>query len=123
MRMCEILESVHSEDRKHESILNLLNLIRAKADQQGVAAVLPASSFFKLLSNVGYDLTPEEFEQLQSTVPAIGSMITSVDDKTVTVASSQQPPEDSEPDVVQDTSPGNSGTVRKMAARAAKRRD
>jgi len=122
--MREILESADSEEEKYGSILNLLNLIRTKADQQGVAAVLPTSSFFKLLSNVGHNLTPEQFEQLQGAVPAIGSMVKSMDDKNITFASDQQPSDDRDLEVDNsETTAGDSSTVRKMAARAAKRKD
>ena len=125
MRIQEILESADPEERKHESVLNLLNLLRTKADQQGVAAVLPVSSFFKLLSNVGYNLTLPEFEHLQGSVPSIGSLVKSVDDKTITIASNKQPSEPSSEVETDASEPaaGDSSTVRKMAARAAKRKD
>lgn len=126
MRIAEIDDPHQKESLKHGSIVTLLNLIKSNADSRGVPAVLSNESFFKLLQNIGYNLSIEEFEQLQGEVPAIGNLVSSMDDEKIVISSKNESDfddADNDSEIQNTSSQDPRGTVKKMAKRAAKRRE
>lgn len=124
MRLHQIVREAMPGEYANVSVINLLHLITTKADSQGIPAQMRMDSFIKLLSNVGGPATKEEFELLQQTVPAIGNMVSSMDDGTITLKSASDQIDDPDGDTVTDEpESGDANTVRSMAKRAADRRD
>ena len=84
------LHEFDGKNQKLNAIISLLNLIRTKADQQGVAAILTIENFENLLANVGHGVTLDELESLRDN-PAIGNLIVDMDENSVTIASEHSP--------------------------------
>ena len=116
MRLSEIESQGVTE--KKGSLVTLLNMLRAKANDKDVGSKISINSLNKLMQNLGHSITYGELDALVKDNETINNLIADYNEEIVTINT------DTTIDTDNDTiEPGNQDTVKKMAKRATKRRD
>jgi len=116
MRIAEVESQIETE--KKGALVTLLNMLKSKADARETGSKISIESLGKLMQNLGYNIGYSELDSLVKSSDTVRNLIADYNEQFVTLATADtidQPDNDFEP--------GNQDTVKKMAKRAAKRRN
>lgn len=116
MRISEVESQTETE--KKGALVTLLNMLKTKADSRKTGSKISIDSLNKLMSNLGYSISYAEINSLVKSSDTIDNLISDYNDEFITLATADTI---DSPD--NDFEPGNQDTVKKMAKRAAKRRN
>jgi hypothetical protein len=116
MRITEIESQTETE--KKGALVTLLNMLKAKANTANTGSKISIESLGKLMQNLGYSIGYNEIDSLVKSSNAIKNLVADYNEQFVTLAT-----DDTIDQASDDFEPGNQDTVKKMAKRAAKRRN
>lgn len=116
MRITEIESQIETE--KKGAFVTLLNMLKSKANAANTGSKISIESLGKLMQNLGYNIGYNEIDSLVKSSDAVKNLVSDYNEQFVIVATD---------DTIDQTGnkfePGNQDTVKKMAKRAAKRRN